>query len=162
MALTLGSGACASLSIQVVEHGQYEPRAEARQLAAGSTSAGHVHEVDALRDPVLIAGSDRIVARRGARFGIKLWVKGSPSSKTVPVRVRVLHPPLTHPATGRVSDREEWDGRLNVGIPRFTGWSFDEDWEMAAGLWTIQVLYRGKVLAQQGFTVSVEPGSEPE
>ena len=68
----------------------------------------------------------------------------------------MLHPPARHPATGRVTEREEWDAEANAGLPRFTGWLFDEAWEVVPGPWTIQILERGRdrVLAEKTFAIT--------
>jgi hypothetical protein len=153
-------GVGARSAVEIVEHGEYEPGPEAGKQRAPDTSRGYVGVIEATHDPRLLRSTEAIAAGIGGQFGIKLLVQGPPSVETVPLRIRVLHPPFRNPATGELSDREEWDAEVNLGIPRFAGWSFDEPWEIAPGPWQIQVLDGEEVVAEQGFEIAAAEPSE--
>jgi uncharacterized protein DUF3859 len=146
----------ASPTVELVQWGRYEVAGHAGDAPAPRTTRGSVHVVPPLDTPRLLDRTDRIPAAVGIRFGVR-FVASQPDGPTIiPLRVRVLHPPTRNPATGRVTEREEWDAEANANLPRFTGWLFDEAWEVVPGSWTIQILDRERdlVLAEKTFTVS--------
>ena len=51
------------------------------------------------------------------------------------------------------STAEQWAviGRENV----YFGYTFDYGWEIAEGIWTKQILYNGKVIAEKKFKIIV-------
>jgi len=151
------AGAAVGATVEIVEYGEYAPYSETGKERAPGTSLGYVGVVEATRDPVLLTWTDVVVAEVGGWFGIKVLVHGPPSFDTVPLRIRVLHPPFRNPASGELSEREEWDAEMNIGIPRFAGWSFGEPWELVPGRWTMQVLDGDEVVAELGFEVVLSP-----
>ncbi len=147
--------------IEVVEYGEYQPGPEIGKQRA-DTALGYVDVVEGTHDPVLIARTDVVHAGIGTWFGIKILVPGEPGDDdTVSLRIRVLHPPFRSPGSGELSEREEWEAEVDIGIPRFNGWSFDEPWELAPGRWTIQVLDGDEVVAEQAFEVVVRASAAP-
>lgn len=139
----------------VVDYGVYETIRIGDKDAA-DTSAGHVHMLHDRLDPALRNQTDRIPGRVGVHFGFRFQVDGSPQLAVIPLRVRVLHPAFTNPSTGRSWKTDEWDAPGNIGIPRFTGWAFDEPYEVVPGEWTIQVLMKGRVIAKKKFRIVPE------
>jgi hypothetical protein len=79
-----------------------------------------------------------------------------PGYPIILARMRVTHPPTTNPRTGNATTVDEWARPINAGIGRYSGWRFDETWEMVPGVWTMQVVYEGRVLVEQSFQV-LEP-----
>ena len=155
MMLLLLAAALAGYNItgaHIVDYGIYESiRAEDQE--SPKTTQGTIHVVGSRLDPVLRKETDRVEARIGTEFGFRFQFDGKPRLAEVPVTIRVLHPAITNPATGKTSTKEEWDAPANLGIPRFTGWAFDQPYEAVPGTWTIQVLQDDKVLLQQKFEV---------
>jgi hypothetical protein len=143
------------LTVTLWEWGEYAPVPVRTQVAAPGTTTGHVHLVDPVATPELLRRTTEVRASVGVRFGIRFIVNGPEFGTVVPLRIRVLHPPMRHPA-GRVTEREEWPMEANARLPRYTGWRFEERWELVPGPWVIQVLDPAgdAVLAQQAFTVT--------
>jgi len=143
-------------SAQVVEAGVFTIGAPLGRVTAPNTGSGSVGVVDPLRDPVLQSPTRRIPARLGIRFGLRFRVDSRGGASILRVRVRVLHPPLVgRDGVSRTVD--EWDMDVNAGLPRYTGWAFDEPGELVAGRWTFQILLDGALLIEEPFDVEVGP-----
>ena len=65
-----------------------------------------------------------------------------------------LHSPQAHgPGIGHTREADEWESPRPIGTPRYVSYTFDHDWEIKPGNWTIQVLSDGKVIAEKTFDV---------
>lgn len=104
-------------------------------------------------ETMFVSPTHIIPARTGIHFGYRVAVSGISFQEVVPITVRVLHPPTTHPGTGQTTTKEEWTFPMMFQIPGVAVWGFDEDWEAVPGKWTVQVLHQGKLLAEKVFTV---------
>jgi hypothetical protein len=149
--------------VEIADWGLFEraPEEEERETTeAPATSFGYVHVVPAEATPQVSVQTDRFAAAIGTRFGMLFRVEAEPeadarpSTRIVPIHVRVTHPLTHNPATGAEVTVDEWDAPANIGLVRYTGWVFEADWEIVPGTWTIEVLHRGKVLAKKDFTVT--------
>ncbi|HEX3068832.1 MAG TPA: DUF3859 domain-containing protein [Thermoanaerobaculia bacterium] len=151
-------------SVQIVDFGTFavEPEQDPRRTAP-ETSIGFLHEVPALETPAVREHTDRITGIVGSRFGLLFCAEarevpgdkaGESTDDLAPIHIRVIHPPARNPATGQTTDRDEWDAPANLGITRFTGWRFDEPWEIVPGKWTIEILQQGTVMARKEFIVT--------
>ena len=81
------------------------------------------------------------------------------------VRPNVLHgkpassvtifpsPGLRDPASSQPKTRSEYDWSTTIGEQSFRIYTFDSDWEIVPGVWTQQLWYQGRMLAEQKFTV---------
>ena len=58
--------------------------------------------------------------------------------------------------TGRTTTVDEWDNPMNSGFARFTGWAFEQPWELVPGPWKIEMLLGDRVLAAQDFQVRAQ------
>jgi hypothetical protein len=122
-------------------------------VEAPGTSLGFVHKIDV--DPVFLApGRTDVAVCLGTHFGVQLLVEGAPHGQIVPLRTRVTHPPIANPKAEAAARIDEWDSPMNADIPRYTGWFFDNPWEIVPGHWQIEVLFAGKPIAAQGFEIS--------
>lgn len=136
----------------IVDYGVYET-IRIDEKKEPKTVAGEVHVLHARLDPSLLKQTDHIEGRVGVHFGLRFQLDGEPRLAQVPVQVRVTHPRFQNPGTGKSSSVEEWSAATNIGIPRFTGWAFDQPYEIAPGKWTIQVLREGKIVLEKNFIV---------
>ena len=136
----------------IVDYGIYDT-IRIEEQTSPNTTEGTIHVLHPRLDPVLRKETRRVEARIGTQFGFRFQIDGKPRLAEVPVKIRVLHPPITNPETDKTSTTEEWDAAVNLGIPRFTGWAFDQQYETAAGTWTLQVLRDDKVMLQKEFVV---------
>src|SRR5262245_34434663 len=135
------------------EWGEYEPEATEGRVEAPLTTTGYVHQIGALEVPRLKERTERVPARVGVRFGVRFVVEQGTLGDITELRARVLHPPMQNPATGQITEREEWPAPANGRLPRFTGWRFEHPWEIVPGRWVIQLLDCGSVVAEKAFSV---------
>jgi hypothetical protein len=145
-----------AVTADIVDAGATANETPTGNVSASDTSAGFVHSLSAGYVPRFLPGGTAITARVGTRFGISLIVKGAPEGTIVPLRTRVTHPPISNPGTGKTTTVDEWDSPMNVGIPRYAGWAFDNRWEVVPGAWRIEILDGQRAIAGQDFTVTAE------
>jgi len=142
--------------LQVVEFGTFQKTDERGTMAASGSIQGQAH---AVVDAVLLEQTSDIHARRGTSFGLRVSFSGNPSGATLPIRAKCLHPKFTDPATGRSSEVEEWPGTGVMGRSGYVGYTFDNDWELVPGQWTIEVSVGSTLRVQKTFNVSVTPNA---
>ena len=107
-----------------------------------------------------IERSDRIEARLCRNFGITVKLLPTPPLRMPDrVEVRVLHPELTRP-DGRQSAETRFPSYVVDGLSHI-GFTFEHDWEMAPGPWTMIVSLRGDEIARKDFTVTLPPPGAP-
>lgn len=138
--------------VEILSYGEYRARPHTRLEPAPDTAAGVVGLVD--DNPDLVARTAAIVAAPGVSFGLVVGAPGLAGGQTLPVTVRLDHPPITAP-DGRVWRTETSETTLTAG-PKFTGFCFDHAWELAAGEWTYTLLHESRPIVSQRFTLTVD------
>jgi hypothetical protein len=153
-----GAGAAGQAPrVEIVAFGVYARSAELGPLPAGYRQHS-ILDVSLMRMPRLLRATDRIEARPCLRFGLQYRAPDLAPDRKAVAEVRVTHPPLTRP-DGRRSEADTYEVPLGRGAA-WTGFDFDEPWEIAPGSWTFTLLYAGQVVARKRFTVAAAP-SEP-
>ena len=142
--------------LQVIEFGTFQKTDERGTMAASGSIQGQAH---AVVDAVLLEQTSDIHAMRGTSFGLRVSFSGHPSGATMPIRAKCLHPKFTDPATGRSSEVEEWPGTGAMGRSGYVGYTFDNDWELVPGQWTIEVSVGSTFRVEKTFNVSVTPNA---
>ena len=147
-----GAGAAvAEPGAKIVGFGRYEVHASGKPEKAERTASGTLQPVDGHR---LLERTDVVVGQLGNTFGIEVKLENFPPG-TSTVTIRTIHPPLTNPKTGRAMTMSEYDWTVSGRDDIYFGYTFDHGWEIAEGVWTKQVLYRGRVIAEKKFKVVV-------
>ena len=136
---------------KVVAYGRYEIVETGRPEKAERTVAGEVKPVDTRR---LIQQTDEVVGQIGNTFGFEVDLEGLPPGP-VNLVVRTIHPPLTNADTGKTMTVSEYDWPVAGRSKIYFGFTFDYRWEIAEGIWTKQLVYDGKVIAEKKFKVIV-------
>jgi hypothetical protein len=146
--------------VEIADYGRYQRDPDEPRQDAPDTTSGYVNIVAADTEPTLLDRTNVIDATIGTTFGIQFLAEGAADRNDedddddiAPLRVRVLHPPMTDPITKKVTTKEEWDAPANLDIIRFTGWTFENESELVPGRWAIEVLQDGRVMARQEFTI---------
>jgi hypothetical protein len=141
------------VSAVILDYGEIEPPAEDAPMASKDSHTGYLHVMNAYDRPRFKPSNDKehIAVRIGTHFGIFVQVKGGPHLEVVPVRTRWTHPKFSDGA-----QIEEWDSPMNSGLGRYAGWIMEKQEELLAGDWKVEILYQGKVIAEQTFHISVE------
>lgn len=142
--------------VEIVAFGTYTPSEQYGRMPAQYRQDAIV-EVTQTGMPRLIARTDRIEARPCTRFGVQYRALDLAPGDAAVAEVRVEHPPLTRP-DGQRSSMDTYEVPLGSGIG-WTGFDFDEAWEMVPGIWRFSFVYGGRVLAEQRFTIAVAPGA---
>ena len=137
--------------IELVAHGVLSDLELVGRRDATGSSDGSIGEIAGDETVVPTEATDRIPAKLGLRFGITFVVANRGTFETVPVEIRVTHPPFELP-DGRVVTVDSWPASAQ-GVPRATGWSFDHAYELVPGEWTIAVVHEGRVSAEKRFCV---------
>ena len=145
------------VTAEIVNCGEIQGAPSVGTTAAPQTATGYVRTMPGEETPTFKPGCPNIEAAVGTRFGIQVVAKGAPGLKAVPLVTRVTHPEMRNPKSGEATTVDQWASPMNAGIPRVTGWSFDEPWELVPGRWRIEMLDEaGKVLAAKDFVVTVK------
>ena len=136
--------------VRIKDFGLYQTRAKA-QVPHPNSATGALNIVSRLR---FIRQTERIFAQIGRSFGWRYRLHAVP--KEARITFRTLHPPITNPSTGQTL-RLSWRTEVvrEPGNLRYTGYTFDYAWELAEGRWAFQIIYRGRVIGEQAFTVVV-------
>jgi hypothetical protein len=138
-------------SITIQSFGRYATRRTGQIEKSERTASGELQSVDAHQ---LLQQTEEIVGQPGNSFGLEMRLENFPPGP-VTLTIRTIHPPITNPKTGRSMTVSEYDwevvGRENI----YFGYTFDHGWEIAEGVWTKQIIYNGKVLAEKKFKVVV-------
>ena len=136
---------------KVVTYGRYEIVETGRPEKAERTVAGEVKPVENRR---LIQQTDEIVGQLGNTFGFEVDLEGLPPGP-VNLVVRTIHPALTNSDTGKTMTVSEYDWPVAARHKVYFGFTFDYRWEIAEGIWTKQLVYEGKIIAEKKFKVIV-------
>ena len=136
---------------KIVSYGRYEIVETGRPEKAERTVAGEVKPVETRR---LIQQTDEVVGQLGNTFGFEVDLEGLPPGP-VNLLVRTIHPALTNSETGRTMTVSEYDWPVVGRNQVYFGFTFDYRWEIAEGIWTKQLVYNGKVIAEKKFKVIV-------
>lgn len=104
------------------------------------------------RDQRLIQKTQKIPAVRGTSFGIFYQISGMPMGAIEHITI-VIHTPQITPPGKTPYTSVTYQRTVTIGQQHYSGYTFDEIWEMVPGYWTFQFIYRGQVLNQGTFLV---------
>jgi hypothetical protein len=144
---------------EIVAYGTYGDFVADERMQTPGSSSGDVGVIAGETHLEPVVATDRIAAAPGVRFGFQFVARNLRTFDDVPVEIRVTHPPMMLP-DGRVSTIDHWPMHAQ-GIPRFTGWLFEHDYELVPGEWTIAVVHDGAVAVEKTFHVSLEANRAP-
>jgi len=135
---------------EIIEYGVLKKIKSEGLLDAPDTVAGKSNNVIVAQ---LVENTSRGNASIGTTFGILVKLLGEPKGAMITAHFRCIHPKLTDPVSGHTREADEWESPRPIGTPRYVSYTFDHDWEIKPGNWTIQVLADGKVIAEKTFDV---------
>ncbi|CAN5701311.1 hypothetical protein BH09VER1_BH09VER1_05300 [soil metagenome] len=102
----------------------------------------------------VINTTDLVAAKLGVTFGINFSLGGLPAGTPITTVIRIQHPPITNPATGRTVHVAEDTQQNRSGSSTYSAFIFENDWEIAPGPWTFQVFTNGQRILEKTFTVT--------
>lgn len=141
--------AAAEPRLQVLTYGTYETD-KGRRVPMPKSISGQMNLLSHVKHKQTTA---EVFGRLGESFGLEYIIHGVPAGAMITVRTR--HPMLTNPQTGARMDYGEREQEADPGERRYTGYTFDDTYEIAEGEWTIEFAYKGRVFHQQKFKVIV-------
>jgi hypothetical protein len=102
----------------------------------------------------LAVPTTRVPAQLGVQFGLEYIATGGPADRAI-LRKVVIFPSagIRYPPANTPTYRSESTISAPDGVVRYTGWVFDDPWELVPGIWTIQLWDSDRELAEQHFTV---------
>ena len=136
--------------IDVVEYGLYTATTTSQEAA--DTATGTASALTEIRHA---ATTRTVPAQQGVRFGFRFTVVGAPVGANVQLHFVTVYPipGLRNPATQELKALGEYDHSVTIGESSYRGYSLDYDWEVVPGIWTLQIWYQDRKLAEQQFTV---------
>jgi hypothetical protein len=135
---------------EIIEYGILKKIKSEGLLDAPNSLSGKTNNVIVSQ---IVQSTTTIKASIGITFGMLVKLLGEPEGAIVTSHFRCTHPSLTDPTSGRTGHTDDWESLRPIGTPRYVSYTFDRDWELVPGKWTIQVLSDGKVLAEKTFDV---------
>ena len=103
------------------------------------------------------SASNEVKAKIGAQFGIEFRIDGAPDGSAVTLYLVLIFPPegIRNPNTGDLMHEARVAfPNMKIGSLCLLGYNFGNAWEIAPGVWTEQIWYQDRMLAEQKFTVS--------
>jgi hypothetical protein len=112
--------------------------------------------VTAVKTATKIEDTTTVPARIGLEFGIQYRIVGSPKGASVPIRIVNVYPKqgLRDPKTRKTVRRAEIVRNKIIGDVIYTGYAFENAWEIVPGVWKFELWHKNRKLAEQSFTVS--------
>ena len=108
------------------------------------------------KDNALVKRTDTIKADIGTQFGFTYCISGLPDDKAVyDLEYKVSYPPMLLTdgtiSTGfsRIRQHSSKDGIILSGI----GFTFNYEWQLAPGVWTLDLRYKNNVVLSRQFTI---------
>ena len=154
-ALLVLAGASAAAATEpgatILSYGRFETQRTGEIEKGERTASGELQSVSAHR---LVQQTDEIVGQLGNSFGIDLRLENFPPGPAA-LTIRTHHPPITNPKTGRTMTVSEYDWSASQRDNVYFGYAFDHGWEIAEGVWTKQIVYKGRVIAEKKFKIVV-------
>ncbi len=154
LALTAASHAQAQQvdRIEIVEWGIYRTD-NVGEIASPLSPSGRRYRAANIRHRET---TTTIPALVGVTLGFRYKAVGSPPGANLNLKCVVRFPRqgLTNPANGKTFSSEESDSLTVVGGIRFEGYTFDWDWEVETGPWTVEIWHGGRKLAEKTFMVT--------
>jgi hypothetical protein len=140
--------------ITITKAGSFTGKSTSATAEAGQQSP--TGTVGTETDWRFVSDSTDIEGKVGTQFGIEFRIDGAPAGEAV-----TLHLALTFPAQGiRNPNTGETLHSAKIAFPNMKigalcllGYGFDNAWEIVPGVWTEQIWYRDRMLAERSFTV---------
>ncbi len=103
-----------------------------------------------------LSDSPDVAAKTGTQFGIEFRLEGTPAGDGVTLHAAFTFPPqgIRNPNTGDMMHAAKIVfPNMKIGALCLVGYGFDNEWEIAPGVWTEQIWYQDRILAERSFTV---------
>jgi len=104
----------------------------------------------------LVEATTTVPGQLGLEFGLRYTVVGGPDDAEVTLDFRFVYPPpgLNDPEETEPLTESRFSRQRTIGKIEYTGYGFENAWEIVPGTWTIEISHGGTKLAEQSFTVT--------
>ncbi len=146
--------------ITVTNVGTYRGQSASAPAEAGQQSP--TRTIGSITDWHFISDSTAVDGKAGTQFGIEFRIDGAPAGNGVTLYLTLAFPPqgLRNPNTGETLHKATIAfPNMKIGALCLIGYGFDNAWEVVPGVWTEQIWYQNRMLAERSFSVSK---AEPE
>lgn len=141
-------GSAQTITLKETNHGLYTGKAvsstDEKNSPTGSTTA--------LVDVLFFPTTDTIPMEKGKQFGIQFILE---SNKTVEVDIEVvwIFPTVMVNNKGEKFAQYKHKTSRITNMKSFTGYHFDEPYEMLPGKWTLQIFHKKKMIHSHDFYI---------
>lgn len=106
--------------------------------------------------------TDRVPLVKGTTFGYRYWLKLAPDEERPELTRVLIHPEMALPDGSTVtrSERTFTKSATHGIVTAIDAYALSEQYELVAGDWIFQILWDGKVLAEQRFTTCQPTGAD--
>jgi len=104
-----------------------------------------------------VLDSPHVAGKAGTQFGIEFRLEGTPAGDGVTLHAAFTFPPqgIRNPNTGDMMHTAKVAfPNMKIGALCLIGYGFDNGWEIVPGVWTEQIWYQDRMLAERSFTVN--------
>lgn len=146
--------AAAVAGITITKVGTYTAQSTSAPAGAGQQSPTNTVGTDT--DWHFVSEGADVPAKVGTRFGIEFRLDGTPPGERATLHMVLTFPPqgIRNPNTGeRLYNARIAFPDMKIGALCLLGYGFDNDWEIVPGVWTEQIWYQDRMLAERSFTV---------
>lgn len=141
-------------SVEIVDHGIYKIELTGEHVPVPSAGAGAVRPAS---KAVLVATTNQIPPKIGFTFGCHFVPRGEPDGAIVDLTILVRHPAFRKPDGSKTSPLDVVPWRYRIGEVAGYTYTFDHDWEVVPGKWSIEVWRGQEKLAGVDFVVTPKP-----
>ena len=130
------------------------------QSISAPASAGQLSPTGTIGTAVnwqFVSSGQDVVGKVGTQFGIEFRIDGAPAGESVTLHLVLAFPPqgIRNPNTGDMMHAANIAfPNMKIGTLCVLGYGFDNAWEIVPGVWTEQIWYQDRMLAERSFTVS--------
>jgi|GEM_PF-2210328 len=140
--------------VELIDYGIY--RTEVSRTVDAPESVSGTASAISRRKTELVSQTERIPATLGTLFGFRYAVVGEPRNRKVPLRLTLLLPDTPGGKNADNADRRI-SHTLTPPISKtdFVGFGFQTEQESIPGIWTFQLFFEDRLMAEKRFTVYV-------
>lgn len=140
--------------IDIIEYGLYTGHTMNKTTNESLPTGGR----NILSKISLIKETDSIPAKIGNMFGFRYKIKGGLIGSEAKITKVLIYPPpgLVNPVTHKTFFKSSFSLKKKLGKTSYTGYTFEKEWELVPGEWTIQLLYGNRKLTEKKFNITKE------
>ena len=138
--------------IEVLQSGLYEAEGVVETKPEPASPDGERRILSGIK---FVTRGPQIEARVGVHFGVQYRVAGAPDKAPINVKVvwKIPAPGITNPNNKNTYREASNERPAKIGVTALTGYEFDNAWEVVPGVWTVEIWYGDRKLAEQSFAV---------